>query len=267
MIRGFDMIKRLNISLFSPGKIAFFLKDKKRYVLGYLFLLTMVLTIPTAIELSIDSGLSSSELSQLSTQVEKQNIDCNITSGVLSNACEITPFNLGPFVVTTTASNDSEYYLVLAQNGVQFSFMNQTLIELSYQDLNLENIDLSLTNETDKETFEQAIVTLFDNTRTQRNTIFVISSFFADYTLFIILALLIAFVYGMMPQRLKYPYRFKMAVYSLSPYVVILLIGKLYGVDELFFIGLFLPYIYMRLAYTGLLNMSKIVIKKEETKD
>lgn len=258
------MIKRLNVSLFHPGRIAFFLKDKKRYVLGYLFLLTLVLTIPTAIELSIAETLTQDTLSQLSAQIEKQNINCQIIDGKLSTDCEVTPFDLGPFVVTTEALNDSNYYLVLGLKGITFSFMDQALIELSYDQLELSNIDLALSTASDKEIFEQAIVTLYEDTKTERNTIYIISSFLADYVLFLILALLIAFVYGMMPQRLKYPYRFVMAIYSLTPYVVLLLIGKLYGFEEMFFIGLFLPYIYMRLAYQGLLNMSKIVIKKEE---
>lgn len=260
------MIKRLNISIFSPSKIAFFLKDKKRYVLAYLLLLSFIISIPLMIQLAVSSGMSDGELKTISKQLKDQSLVCSITDYKLDSNCQSDAFEIGPFnmAVNNIESSGSNYLLVLKESGISLYFLGREITNVSYEVLKIDNLDLSLSNEVEQQKFEQVVTDLYDQTKTARNVMMVLVSTASEFILFVLLAILIAFVYGMMPQRLKYQYRFVMASYALTPYIVLLLIATLYGFEELLFLGLILPYIYMRIAYTGLLKMSRIVIKKEE---
>ena len=54
-----------------------------------------------------------------------------------------------------------------------------------------------------------------------------------------------------------------MATYALTSYFVLVLIGELYGLGLLSYVALIMPYIYMGIAFRGLLRMSKIVVVRD----
>jgi len=58
-----------------------------------------------------------------------------------------------------------------------------------------------------------------------------------------------------------------MATYSTTSYFILALVAELYGLGFLMFLGMFLPFITMTIAFNGLLKMSKVVIKKKDDEE
>ena len=154
----------------------------------------------------------------------------------------------------------------------QIAFYLDTILirNYSYETLGIENLDFQFENQSDTDSFYHATDVLFNDIKPIVVFTGTLMLFLSNLILYLLLALIMSFLYGIRPEKLKFKYRFIMSIYALTSYFVVILIGELYGLGILSYFALVLPYIYMSISFTGLLRMSKIVVVKkddEENKD
>ncbi|MDY0210248.1 MAG: DUF1189 family protein [Acholeplasma sp.] len=266
------MLKRINISIFKPSKIAFFLKDKLSYLFLYIAFLSLLASLPMIIRLNVTNQIPR-EIEEEITSLFIRNVEgCSIDNGKLDSTCETTPFTYQSFSVRfNEVSNESLYQIVFEEASINF-YVDKTLLKAyDYQSLDMDQLDLSLSTEADQDKLIKGINMIYKDIKPVLVIYGSFMVFFANLILFVLLALIMAFFYGLRPQKLRFRFRFIMASYALTSYFILVLIGELYGLGLVSYLALILPYVYMGIAFSGLIKMSKIVIvsneKEDESKD
>lgn len=257
------MLKRINVSIFQPSKIAFFLKDKLSYIFLYIALLSLMASFPMILSLSLSNQMPKTIKDELTSAFIRADISCQITNGVLE-PCATESFTYQTIVFKTNSEPTSQVYqIIFERESLTFYYDTLALRTYQYEDLNLTNINLDMTSQADQAIFGEAMDLFYNDLKPY----FVISgSTFivgANIILYVSLALIMAFFYGLRPEKLKFKFRFMMATYALTSYFVLVLIGELYGLGLLSYVALIMPYIYMGIAFRGLLRMSKIVVVRD----
>lgn len=257
------MLKRINVSIFQPSKIAFFLKDKLSYIFLYIALLSLMASFPMILSLSLSNQMPKTIKDELTSAFIRADISCQITNGVLE-PCATESFTYQTIVFKTNSEPAQQVYqIIFERESLTFYYDTLALKTYRYDDLNLTNINLNMASEADQAVFSEATDLFYNDLKPY----FVISgSTFivgANIILYVSLALIMAFFYGLRPEKLKFKFRFMMATYALTSYFVLVLIGELYGLGLLSYVALIMPYIYMGIAFRGLLRMSKIVVVRD----
>ena len=257
------MLKRINVSIFQPSKIAFFLKDKLSYIFLYIALLSLMASFPMILSLSLSNQMPKTIKDELTSAFIRADISCQITNGVLE-PCATESFTYQTIVFKTNSEPAQQVYqIIFEREGLTFYYDTLALKTYRYDDLNMTNINLNMASEADQAVFSEATDLFYNDLKPY----FVISgSTFivgANIILYVALALIMAFFYGLRPEKLKFKFRFMMATYALTSYFVLVLIGELYGLGLLSYVALIMPYIYMGIAFRGLLRMSKIVVVRD----
>lgn len=257
------MLKRINVSIFQPSKIAFFLKDKLSYIFLYIALLSLMASFPMILSLSLSNQMPKTIKDELTSAFIRADISCQITNGVLE-PCATESFTYQTIQFKTNSEPAQQVYqIIFERESLTFYYDTLALKTYRYDDLNLTNINLNMASEADQAVFSEATDLFYNDLKPY----FVISgSTFivgANIILYVALALIMAFFYGLRPEKLKFKFRFMMATYALTSYFVLVLIGELYGLGLLSYVALIMPYIYMGIAFRGLLRMSKIVVVRD----
>lgn len=257
------MLKRINVSIFQPSKIAFFLKDKLSYIFLYIALLSLMASFPMILSLSLSNQMPKTIKDELTSAFIRADISCQITNGVLE-PCATESFTYQTIVFKTNSEPAQQVYqIIFERESLTFYYDTLALKTYRYDDLNMTNINLNMASEADQAVFSEATDLFYNDLKPY----FVISgSTFivgANIILYVSLAFIMAFFYGLRPEKLKFKFRFMMATYALTSYFVLVLIGELYGLGLLSYIALIMPYIYMGIAFRGLLRMSKIVVVRD----
>ncbi|MDY0346674.1 MAG: DUF1189 family protein [Acholeplasma sp.] len=257
------MLKRINVSIFQPSKIAFFLKDKLSYIFLYIALLSLMASFPMILSLSLSNQMPKTIKDELTSAFIRADISCQITNGVLE-PCATESFTYQTIVFKTNSEPVQQVYqIIFERESLTFYYDTLALKTYRYDDLNMTNINLNMASEADQAVFSEATDLFYNDLKPY----FVISgSTFivgANIILYVSLALIMAFFYGLRPEKLKFKFRFMMATYALTSYFVLVLIGELYGLGLLSYVALIMPYIYMGIAFRGLLRMSKIVVVRD----
>jgi ABC-type multidrug transport system fused ATPase/permease subunit len=257
------MLKRINVSIFQPSKIAFFLKDKLSYIFLYIALLSLMASFPMILSLSLSNQMPKTIKDELTSAFIRADISCQITNGVLE-PCATESFTYQTIVFKTNSEPAQQVYqIIFEREGLTFYYDTLALKTYRYDDLNMTNINLNMASEADQAVFSEATDLFYNDLKPY----FVISGSTiivgANIILYVALALIMAFFYGLRPEKLKFKFRFMMATYALTSYFVLVLIGELYGLGLLSYVALIMPYIYMGIAFRGLLRMSKIVVVRD----
>ncbi|MCU0104487.1 DUF1189 domain-containing protein [Acholeplasma vituli] len=261
------MLKRIQISVFQPSKIAFFLKDKMGYVFLYMALLAFIASLPIIIKSYVLSPFTPEVEQELIGLFIQKAPDCAITNGEMT--CVTTDgFTYKDMRIHFNEPYDTfETQLVFEKTGLGF-YANRTQIEsLTYLELGMENFDFDLTETKDIETFKTALVKLDANYRSFYATGFSLGIFISNFVLYLAIAGIMALSYGVRLQKLNYRYRFIMAAYASTVYFIIALIAELYGLGILMLVGMILPFVMMAMAFNGLIRMSKVVIRKKDDEE
>lgn len=266
------MLKRLNISIFKPSKIAFFLKDKLGYITLYIAFLSLLASMPMILRIGFSNSAPKDIKDELTSTLIQKNNNCVIVDAKLDPNCTGEAFNYLAFRIGFNDNSENALYQVVFEEESLSFYLDQTNVRTyTYQTLKLDNLSLNLATSNDQKAFKNAIDIIYMDIKPLALVYGGLMMFMANMILYFILGHIMAFFYGLRPQKLRYRYRFIMATYALTSYFVLVLIGELYGLGLVSYLALILPYIYMGIAFRGLLKMSKIVIvsdqKDDESKD
>lgn len=260
------MLKRINISLFQPTKIAFFLKDKLSYIFLYIALLSFMASVPAILRLGLVKTMPKDVQEELISAFIRADFKGVITSGKLSST-DISKMEYSTITFKINEAPKSGYQVIFEETDMNFYFGNLLLRSYSYEALGITDFNFDLNVLENQAMFKDVTNDLYQDVKPYvviSATIFMTG---ANALLYVTLALIMAFFYGLRLEKLKFRFRFMMATYALSSYFIVILIGELYGLGFLSYFALILPYIYMGIAFKGLLSMSKIVVIKENDKE
>lgn len=261
------MLKRINISVFQPSKIAFFLKDKLGYVFLYMALLAFLASLPTIVKQYAVSPLTFQSQQNILGVFIQKDINCSITNAQM--ACtEPIGFEIDGILIKFNESPDDFRFQVIFDHEKVSLFSGQSLIKsVSYSELGIVNLDFKLSTEADILQFSSALEIFVDEFQVYYATAMSIAIFISNFLLYISIAGIMALSFGFRLEKLIYRYRFIMATYSTTSYFVLALVAELYGIGIILFLGMILPFITMTIAFNGLLQMSKIVIRKKDDEE
>lgn len=261
------MLKRIQVAVFQPSKIAFFLKDKMGYVFLYMALLAFLATLPMMIKSFLVSPMTPDVEQDIAGVFIQKAPDCDIIDSQLT--CVTTGgFNYGGIRISFgEPTNSIETQLVFEDNQVSL-YANRTVLEsITYVELGITDLNLQLTTPADVVVFKQALQTFAAEFQILYGAGFSAGLFFSNIILYLAIAGIMAMSYGFRMEKLIYRYRFIMAAYATTAYFIVALIAELYGLEILLFFGMILPFVMMSRAFNGLIRMSKVVIRKKEDEE
>jgi len=261
------MIKRINISVFQPSKIAFFLKDKMGYVFLYMALLAFLASLPIMIRQYVVTPLSPESRQNITGVFIQKTPDCTITGGELtcnSNA----DFSIDSLNIRfLQAPKPYEVQIIFETNQITLYSDQLVLKSVSYVDLGITDLNLALTDEADVVLFKTALEKFALEFQSIYATMVSIGVFVTNFILYMSIAGIMAMSFGFRLEKLIYRYRFIMAAYSTTSYFVLALVAELYGLGFILLFGMILPFITMTIAFNGLLSLSKVVIQKKDDEE
>lgn len=258
------MIKRINIAVFQPSKIAFFLKDKMGYVFGYMALLAFLASLPVMIQLFLVSPLTAEVKQDITGVFIQKAVGCEIVSGTL--ACESpTNFTYGGIQLRFLKNpSGMGVQLIFEQDRIKLYSTTFQILDITYESMGVTNLDLSLKTQEDVQAFKAALVPFMTVIQPIYATTVSLLVFISNFLLYIAIAGIMAYSFGFRVEKIAYQFRFKLAAYATTSYFILALVVELYGLGYILAFGMILPFITMTIAFNGLLKMSVVIRKKDD---
>lgn len=242
------MLKRLSTSLTKPPQLIIFIKDTWKKLILYLFLLPLILVLPSIAKTIIQPGMSVSQYNAL-TDIVKSDFDLTgstITNGIFSTTLSETA-SFDYFQLTTTTSSLSPYSMTfyLDDDALVLYVGEMAYRSMSYEQLGLENYTFTVDDNAALSVFTTAIKTLY-NSQSLTTFIQLFAEYFvafADYLMIIVLLAMVS--YFMIPnQPFSYKLRFKLSIYLTTIYMFSQLVLTLFDAQELNIISIMIAYFY-----------------------
>lgn len=266
------MFRRFKISLFQPSKIAGFNNDSKLTIFIYYILLTFLAIIPYIILIFSSIGLNYDERLNIRNELRNQEIPYKIIDYTLTNYTEETEplvINLSEttrLVFTEKNSEDFKYnpfhigtIIVFSKDKVIYHTKLFEVIKINYSDYeSLKELDFAGATNNDREFWDIVFPIINQEMNEHAPVKRIMDSIiilFAQALFLGLLSLIIAFFQRI---KLQHLYSFgkiwQLTIYAMTPYIVLTLIGDLYNIGILSFIGVFVSYIYANQVANASIN-------------
>jgi hypothetical protein len=227
-------------------------------------LLAFLASLPLMVKLFIVSPLTANVKQEITGLFIQKAVACDITSGAL--VCDSpTNFNAGGVQIRfAQPPADMGFQLIFEPNRIVLYAATYELRAVTYEELNLSDIDLSLSTQTDVDQFKAALIPFVDVFQPIYAATVSIAVFVSNFLLYMAIAGIMAYSFGFRMEKLAYQFRFKLATYATTSYFLLALIAELYGFGFILAFGMILPFITMTIAFNGLLKMSIVIRKKDD---
>lgn len=257
------MLKRFKTSLFQPNKIADFNNDSKLTTFIYFILLTLLATIPYIILIFSSIGLTYDDRLSIRNELRGQEIPYEIVDYKLIKNIEneddklvIDLSETTKIVFTEKTAEEYKYnpfhmgtLILLTQDKVVYHTQLFEEIQINYSDYDsLKDIDFVGATNNDTKFWDVAFPIINQEMKEHapiKRVIDFFVIFFAQVLFLILFSLLIAFFQRM---KLRHIFTFgkiwQLTIYTMTPYIVLTLIGDLYSLSILSFVGIFISYFY-----------------------
>lgn len=259
------MIRRLNVSLFKAEEIGKYLKDKVGYVILYILFLSLIVTIPKIIQLSVNNSLDSTTINRAVGAIQSSDIDGKIVDYKYVGK-SFSPISLGGqyyFGVKSKDTNKAGFVFMLEEEQIDIYAAGQKTDSLSLKHLELENLDFKLSQKVDRDNLGNTFNSIYLEYKTINVVMNSITEFFAQFILAIFLIFLVVAINSFMQPKMIFKYRFILTSYASTVYFLTVLLDQLFGVTFISFIGIIMMSINLRKAYTRLLKITLIEKRKE----
>lgn len=252
------MYQRFKRGLFIPSELSLHLKDSWLKVWGYFFLLLILSALPFLMIAVASDGLTHQEKMLIKENyTESLSGTHQIVDGKLiiepeflnhDKYIRINLYTIG-IVNTPTSPEYQGIRLIFITDGVRLSTFNVVSQTYTYEALGLQNFDFSdySTGNIDRLVKAVNIIFIEHSTTTKISNSFVLlGSHFIELIFFVLITA--AFTRHVLPFKFK----FKIAVYVLTVYVVASLFALFFNNGLFVFIGIILMMVYMRRAFSKL---------------
>lgn len=255
------MFKRFEAGMFKPKSILDFKNDSKLITTLYYFLLVTLLVIPSIILIFINSGLSYQDRTYVKNELkdydinyeivdyelqgsvfEEQRVNLTTTIELIFTDKDVTTYKIDPFEIATL--------IIFTKTGIIYYDTVIVNLFIEYKDYpELENFDFSLVSSDDQAFWQTVFAVTNKMIRKHEQKVEVINLFISFVASAIFLAFFSVIVALIHRSKLKPYMRFskswQLIIYAMTPYVIISLLGNLFGFSDLLFIGVIFSYIYV----------------------
>jgi hypothetical protein len=256
------VFKRFKSGLFYPSEVINYRSDKKITTFLYFLILVILTIIPSIIIILGDSSLEYAEKKVIRESFEGQEILVKIenyklvTTVPMAEEYQEVKIGSGMRVILTpqtsyflnTSAFNTDVILILAEEGVYYQRAISHVLLFKYEEYpELQNLDLTLAGEDDFgfwETVFPIIDSRIDDFSGYYNLIYIAALAIASVIGLLFFGLLISLFQKLMLPFVKFSQYFKLMIYLLTPFVVFELLGTLFGLNFLPFIGIILTVVY-----------------------
>lgn len=262
------MFKRIYSNLFNPSEAGKYLKDKVGYVILYILFLSLLSSIPPIIQISYTNSYEENLKETLLTGIASKKMTSEIVEyEYIGDSVE--PFAVDKYMFFGVNHNNLNSF------GITFMINDETLDifvgknnikSYTYKELNLDNVNFNLKNNSDIEKIENALSIVYKEFKPyivigESIGIIFMQAFFA-----VLLILLFVGLYSFQEPKLLMKYRFILVSYSATVYFFTLLLDNLFGINILSLIGIFIMGFNFRKAYIKTIEII-LLERKEEDQD
>jgi hypothetical protein len=268
------LFRRFKISLFQPRRIADLQNDTKLTTLIYYILLTLLATIPYIVLLFSSTGLSYDEKLSIRNEIRNQDIPYEIIDYKLVKDIdaseEDTIIDLSEtmkLIITDKSADELKFnpfhvgtYIILTEDKVIYHAQVFEDIRFNYSDYeDLKDLDLSGATNNDSQFWDVVFSVVNKEIEKYAPTmriLYSIAVFFAQALFLTIFSLLVALFQRLRLQGIfSFGKVWQLTIYAMTPYIILTLIGDLYGLRFISIIGIFVSYFYAnRIVNTNIRN-------------
>ena len=252
------MYQRFKRGLFLPSELSMYLKDSWLKVWAYFFLMLILSALPFIMVTLASDGLSVQEKHFIKENyTERLAGSHQIIDGQLmiepayltrDKYLKMDVYTFG-IVNTPTSPEYQGIRLIFVEDGVRLYTFNVFAEMYTYEALNLENYDFSNSSTTNIDRFIKAvdlIVKAHNGPTKAFQTAVTLGSSMVELMFFVLISA--AFSRHLLPFKFK----LKMAIYVLTPYVVMSLFALFLNNSIFIFVGIIMMMVYMRKAFSKL---------------
>lgn len=259
------LLRRLYESLFSPGKIGTFKEDKRIFTFIYFLLLVALYSIPSIIVLVLSRNITSTTKEEIrSAFVFGEEIPYEIENNKLvfngenekdyylieTDDYQIyfsSSMNIPENTTDMLSYTSTSYKIVFSIDGIYDGGITKSLI-LSYDQFDLNGMDFSKAKQNDYDFWKIAFTklnTIVEAYRTQTQ-VFSIIVLIATSIFSIGLLSLIVVVFGRFgyKNKISFSKHWQLCIYAMTPMVLGELFAVLFGIELLYYVGIFITFIY-----------------------
>lgn len=257
------MFKRLAYSLFKPKHIALFLKDKSYMSIIYFLIAVICCALPSICRyVNTDYSITESSFrSAVNTLVEYKECNAKIVDGIFT--CD-TPFIItideNKYYFGNQAVSDTTYFY-FSEDSFKLIENSRTSDSITYTDLGYTNLDFTVldTNSSEFGTFKGMMNTIYYRYLRYSDSVIVLSQLFTTFVDVGFSILIIFLFISAVTPMFKSSYRFNLAVYSMTWFYVIYIIGSLLNSVILEFVGIIIAFFFIRKALSSvrIVNIKK----------
>lgn len=264
------MIRRLNISISQPSKIGMFMNDKLWINLLFVFIVSILCSIPSIIKVSTYKGFDTNIISNID-DVYKSVKSVNTKEKKYLPEVEIKDYKLigtdsGGFVYEQFGFYFNEkpssmiYDLFFTDDSIEFHMAGALVKDYSYEDLGLDNVDFNNLDIKDADFTKsvRALEYIFNDNKSIWAAVEISSNIGATIIRHFIAALIIAFL-AMFGSFIPFKYLYKLAIYAVTIFQISLLFYGLFNAPIFTYIGIILAFVYIRRAMRNIIAIRKKV--------
>ncbi len=241
------MFKKFTTSLTKPPLAIFFIKDSWVKIFLYIFILPIVMIIPSVFMLITQPAMTQDMYQETYQLVQsKFRFDDASISDYKLTYTETKSFSTATYdICMGTAANSRAVSFVFVSNGISVEFMDQKLDFHSYAELGLEFYDFSSTQAIDIHTLTLVIQDVYQS-QYYIHMASVIQQYLWYVVDYLVVIIIMAFMSSLMAPMLRMPFamRFKLSTYLSTIYVFANLIAILLGIAAITYISIIFVYIY-----------------------
>lgn len=258
------MIKRLNAGLIAPKEIGQFIHDKLRYVFLYILFLSLIVSVPIFVKTSLQNEMDSTLKNNLANALYNENpANSIINYQLVGERNEGIFFQDGHFVGFKATETVIGILFNFTQNSLDLYYGPVLVSSLTYQALGLDEINFNMRSSEDKTQLFEALDLSYQDYKDSYILGSVISTIISEFTLCLLLILIMTGLSAYNIPKLKFKYRFVLSCYAFTIYYFLTLIGILFGTEGLRLVGIVFAQVYMRKGYAQLIEMTNINAKGE----
>lgn len=267
------MLKKIKNSISNPKLIFMNLKDSWKYIFGYIFLMTFILTIPAILASIVNQNMFFVNNTKIASGINENFINKNIKieNGILQNNNMNVAFGIGDhvFVIGDIPITASGYITVFDYDKITFylsagSNINIKLASKNYQELNLMNLEFEVNNTNLLVAKTKEVMTLKKNVVIPLKILGIYFSYFVDYLLITLTLAVVAMLFKKAP--LDFSGHYKINTYVMTSWTITNLILILFGLTSLYYLSIIIAYIYQVITYRSV-RAIKVIIPKDRNNE
>lgn len=249
------MFKRFYVSIIQPTQIGSFLRDKLPYVFLYILFLSIFAAMPAIITVSFKKNFDDFTIKNIENKLFLSETPKEIINYEL-NTLEEEAFATSDGLYVISFNKTSKAFKItfnFTKNNLELYFGPMLYKVYSYEDLNLENLNFNMKTNNDKDKLVLLFGSVYKDIKKVILPSFIIATIISEMMMYLILVLISVWSYSYFSPKLKMRYRFVLASYGFTIYLVSSLLAELYNFGLLRLIGAIAGFLFIRKAYLQLI--------------